>query len=96
MTLEELSEGLPNGLHDARIKRSTHDYEKATVKLNIEILVGLPEDPPGHTYGYRDGEIVFHRSVFCAVQVPGSNRSLQHPGSIWFTFERTQLDHCWK
>jgi hypothetical protein len=45
MTLEELDESLPNGLHDARIKALTHDYESATVKLRVEILFGSPSDP---------------------------------------------------
>lgn len=46
MTLEELNESLPNGLHDARIVALTHAYENATINLEVEILTGLPVDPP--------------------------------------------------
>jgi len=69
MKLEELDETLPNGLHDARIKSLTHDYEKATVKLEVEILVGLPDNSPQNRSRYRDAEIVFSRVIFCTIDL---------------------------
>jgi hypothetical protein len=44
MTLEDLDRTLPNGLHDARIRSLSHDYKSAVVKLEVEILFGLPAD----------------------------------------------------
>ena len=41
MTLEDVDEELPNGLHDARIKSLTHDYQEATVKLKGEEIPRL-------------------------------------------------------
>jgi hypothetical protein len=64
MTLEDLEHTLPNGLHDARIKSLSHDYECAVVKLNVEILVGLPDDAPPDRFRYRNGEMLFHRVLF--------------------------------
>ena len=90
MTLEDLDQCLPNGLHDARIKTLTHDYERATVKLEVEILVGMPDDPPPERYGYRNGEILFQRVAFCSVEAPENARILGHSGSIWFKFQRTE------
>ena len=90
MTLEDLDETLPYGLHDALIRTMSHDYEAASVKLEVEILVGLPGDAPPDRSRYRNGEVLFHRTLFCAVDVPGSARSLPHPGSIWFKFWRME------
>jgi len=90
MTLEELDDTLPNGLHDAQIKAMTHDYEQAIVKLEVAILVGLPDDAPLDRYRYRNGEIFFHRVLFCTVETPENERILGHPGSIWFKFCRME------
>src|ERR1700683_3275437 len=90
MTLEELDEFLPNGLHDARIKTLAHNYERGAVKLEVEILFGLPGDPEPNRFRYRDGEILFHRVLFCSIEVPENGRIIGHPGSIWFKFWRTE------
>ncbi len=84
MTLEELDESLPNGLHDARIRALTHDYENAAIKLEVEILTELPADPPPEKFRYRNGEILFHQVLFCSVEIPENERIIGHPGSIWF------------
>ena|ERR1035441_9985715 len=70
MTLEELDQTLPNGLHDARIKSLSHDYESAIVKFEVEILFGLPDDPPADRFRCRDSEVLFHQVLFCSVEVP--------------------------
>jgi hypothetical protein len=90
MTLEELAETLPNGLHDARIKSLTHDYQEATVKLEVEILVGMPDDPPPDRFRYRQGNILFRQVLFCAIETPENERILGHPASIWFKFWRME------
>ncbi len=90
MTLEELDESLPNGLHDARINALTHDYENAAIKLEVEILTGLPVNPLPERFRYRNGEILFHRVLFCSVEIPENERILALPGSIWFKLSRTE------
>jgi hypothetical protein len=90
MTLEDLDQTLPNGLHDARIRSLRYDFESATVKLEVEILFGLPDDPPLERFRYRNGEILFHQVLFCSVEIPENARILKHPGSIWFVFSRTE------
>ena len=90
MTLEDLDEILPNGLHDARIRTLTHDYEDAIVKLDVEILSGLPDDPSPDRFRYRKGEILFHQVLFCTIEAPENERILGHAGTIWFKFWRTE------
>jgi|CZKF01.1.fsa_nt_gi hypothetical protein len=92
MTLEELDETLPNGLHDAQIKALTHDYKQAFLKLDVRILVGLPEDAPPDRSRYRDAVILFNRVLFCAVELPTDERSLRHQGCIWLVFNRMRAD----
>src|SRR5271165_1783380 len=89
MTLEDLDQSLPNGLHDARINSIAHDFEEENVKLGVEILFGLPDDPPADRYRYRKGEILFNRVQFCTVKLPENERIIGHPGSIWFKYWRT-------
>jgi hypothetical protein len=91
MTLEDLDQTLPNGLHDARIRRIDHDFEQATVKFYVEILVGLPADPPAERSRYRRGVIAFNRVLFCWTECPENERILGHNGSIWFTYGRTEI-----
>ncbi|MGB7549155.1 MAG: hypothetical protein WBM14_15555 [Terracidiphilus sp.] len=90
MTLEDLEQTLPNGLHDAQIKARMHDYEHAIVKLDVRIVVGLPEQDIAYRLRYRSGEIQFHKVLFCSVEAPENERILGHPGSIWFVFDRTE------
>jgi hypothetical protein len=91
MTIEDLGQTLPNGLHDARIRSLSHDFESAIVKLEVEVLFGLPDDPPPERYRYRNGEILFHQVLFCSVEIPENERIIGHPESIWFVFDRISL-----
>jgi len=80
---------LPNGLHDALIRSLDHNYEKAVVSLQVEILFLLPDDPP-KLMRYRNGVIQFHQTIFCTVELPENERIFGHPGSIWFKFWRIE------
>jgi len=86
VTLEELDEALPNGLHDARIARILLNYEEATVKLDVEILVGSPDEPKSDTY--RNATVTFSKVLFSVVQMPENERIFGITGSIWFIFQR--------
>ena len=89
MTLEQLEESLPNGLHDAQIRRLAMDYEHARLILRVQVLVGLPTQPPPDCERYRDGEIVFEGVQLFSIELPGAGSAFQHPGSVWFSYERT-------
>ena len=90
MTLEELDQILPNGLHDAQIRAMTHDFERAVVRMDVQILVGRPKEDVANRLRYRSGEILFHQVLFCAVEIPQNERILGVLGSIWFVFHRTK------
>ncbi len=92
MTLEELDQTLPNGLHDAQIKAMMHDYELANLRLDVQIVVGMPEEDVANRLRYRSGVIMFHQVLFCAVEAPENEGILGHPGSIWFVVDRIKLE----
>jgi hypothetical protein len=40
MTLQEIDNSLPNGLHDAQVRRVAIDYEKRIVKFSLLLWTG--------------------------------------------------------
>jgi hypothetical protein len=90
MTLEELEEQLPNGLHDAKIRSVTHNYDTGTLVVCVEILTGLPDDPPAIRSAYRDAVISFTDVSLCHVEQPENERIIGVRGSVWFNYWRTE------
>lgn len=93
MTLEQLEEQLPNGLHDAKIRSVTHNYDSGTLVFCAEILTGLPDDPPPMQFAYRDAAIVFSGVFLCHMEQPENERIVGVRGSVWFNYWRTET---WK
>jgi len=90
MTLEELEEQLPNRLHDARIRSITHNYDTGTLIVCVEILTGLPDDPPSTQVAYRDAVISFLDVCLCHIEQPENERIIGLRGSVWFKYWRTE------
>jgi hypothetical protein len=88
MKLEEIEKLLPNGLHDAQIQRMGRDYESAELALKVRVLIGLPDQLYPDRERYRTADIVFRGVYFCAVELPQPESTFQHPGSLWFSYER--------
>jgi hypothetical protein len=88
MTLEDIDEILPNGLHDATISELTRDYENAKLRLKVDILIELPEGSSPDANRYRSAEILFYGVVFCVIEAPDPESAYKHPGCIWFRFSR--------
>lgn len=89
MTLEQLEQSLPNGLHDAQIRRVEMDYEHARLVLRVKVWVGLLDQPPPERDRYRDGNIVFEGVQLFSIELPQPGSAFRHPGSVWFSYERT-------
>lgn len=90
MTLEQLDEELPNGLHDAKIRSITHYYDTGTLTVCVEVLVGLPDDPPSMRFAYRDAVISFSNIFLCHIEPPENERIIGVRGSVWFKYWRTE------
>jgi hypothetical protein len=90
MTLEEIEKVLPSGLHDAKLRSLTHDYDLGTLILHVEVLTGLPEDPISVRSAYRDALISFSDVFLCRIEQPENERMIGVRGSVWFQFWRTK------
>jgi hypothetical protein len=89
MTLEQLEQALPNGLHDAQIQQVEMDYEHARLVLRVKVLIGLPGQAPLDRERYRSGKIVFEGVQLLSIELPEAGTGFQYPGSVWFSYERT-------
>ena len=50
MTFEEVVKSLPNGFHDAKVRKITADYSGRAIVMEMELLVGMPGAPNGESY----------------------------------------------
>jgi hypothetical protein len=55
MTLQELENTPPHGLHDAEVQRSAVDYEHRKVTFALAVWVGVMDDPPERREAYKSG-----------------------------------------
>ncbi len=70
MTFEQLSESLPNGLHDAEWRGISIDYAQQTLTMDLVIWVGSMDDPPETREAYREGRITVSGLLFCIMEPP--------------------------
>jgi hypothetical protein len=70
MTLDELEHTLPNGLHDAEVRRVTVDYVARTVFMEVEVWVGDMDDPPERREAYRSGRVEISGLLFFIIEPP--------------------------
>jgi hypothetical protein len=89
MTLEEIEASLLNGFHDAQISGFAMSYEKLRLTLQVEILVGVPEQPHPQREAYRPGIIEFREARLFSIKLPDAKSAFRSPGRLWFSYERT-------
>jgi hypothetical protein len=70
MTLEELENTLPNGLHDAEVRRISVDYEHRNLGIDVDIWVGKMTDPSEKREAYRKGRIEISGLLFLVMEPP--------------------------
>ena len=87
MTLEELDNSLPEGLHDAQIRSYVRDFEAATLTLFVKVVVGLSRED-NRRLQYRDGEIVFQGVQYFMSENPDAESTFRDSGCVWFSFSR--------
>jgi hypothetical protein len=70
VTLEELENTLPNGLHDAEVHKISVDYQESTLTLDLAVWTGDIEDPPTQRKAYRTGRLELSGLVFLVMEPP--------------------------
>jgi len=70
MTFDEMTEQLPNGLHDAKIETITYDLLAEALSIQVFVWVGMMDDPPSLRERYRRGMLRFKQTKFFAKSAP--------------------------
>jgi hypothetical protein len=70
MTLEELENALPNGLHDAEVRQMSVDYEQRNLAIDVDIWVGNMTDSSDKREAYRKGRIEISGLLFLVMEPP--------------------------
>jgi hypothetical protein len=83
MTLEELANSLPNGLHDSALRSLSIDYERRTLRLDVSIVVGDSDGPREQRDDIRDAQIDICGVIFFVVDPPSPDRDFKSPGELW-------------
>lgn len=83
MTLEELENTLPNGLHDSEIQSIEIDYiqRKATMKLSV--FVGELNDPPENREAYREASLVVSGLQYLTIEPPHESYPYAESKALW-------------
>jgi len=71
MTLSEIDESLPQGLHDSEVQRLTYDIPSKSVILDLSVYMVGPDDQisDGETF-QCDARLVFTQALYVAVDPP--------------------------
>jgi hypothetical protein len=70
MTLLEIEQSLPNGLHDSEVRRITVDYEHVRATIDLAVWVGDMDDPPERREAYKEGQLEIFGLLFMAIEAP--------------------------
>ena len=87
MTLQELEDSLPNGLHDAEIQQIAIDYQKRTMIVDLSVFVGDVDAPMEKREAYREGTLVISGLQFAVIEPPDSRYPFATPGA-------SRIDAC--
>ena len=80
MTLQEIENSLPNGLHDAQVRRVEIDYEKRIVKFSLHLWTGdLSSEEKSVRETYQEGELTIKDFIYCVIEPP--DPSYQYAGA---------------
>lgn len=70
MTLEDIENSLPNGLHDAQVQRLSIDYGQRTLTAEVSVWVGDLSGPSETHEEYRPGQIEITGLIFVIMEPP--------------------------
>jgi len=83
MNLFQLEDTLPNGLHDAKLRRVAVDYVERMAILEFEIDVSETETPI-----YRPGRITLRGFVYVAIGSPDPSYPFREVGAVTVDLSR--------
>ena len=87
VTLEELENSLPNGLHDAEMQRVSIDYQQRTMTIDMSVFVGEVDAPLEMREAYREGTLVISGLQFAVIEPPDAGYPFASAGA-------SRIDSC--
>ena len=83
MSIEELEKSLPNGLHDAVMRRHVVNYEKRTLEFDIDIWVGnLDSNVEEERERYKSGTLRFEGLEYFVIEPSSEVKLIFEPFSF--------------
>jgi hypothetical protein len=84
MTLEEISDSLPHGFHDAQIKKLNLDYVNREATFDLEIWIGTDSSRKREERdAYRAAQLTLSQLLFCVIEPPDPNYPYQERKPLW-------------
>ncbi len=83
MTLEEIENSLPNGLHDAEISNINIDYFNREVRFELKIWVGdISSEKTELREAYRKASLTLSHFIYVVIEPPDSKYPYQKTTSL--------------
>jgi hypothetical protein len=85
MTLMELEDSLPSGLHDSALKGLSIDYVRRTIRLDVSLKVGDADGPREQRDEVRNAQIEISGVVLFVIDPPSpaAGYDFKAPGELW-------------
>lgn len=83
MTLEELENTLPNGLHDSEIKSIEIDYVQRSTTLKLSVFVGELNAPSEIREAYKEALLVITGLQYLIIEPPNENYPFAESKALW-------------
>jgi hypothetical protein len=83
MTLEELENTLPNGLHDSEIGSIEIDYIQRSAAVKLSVFVGELNAPPESHEAYREASLVISGLQYLTIEPPHENCPFAESKALW-------------
>jgi hypothetical protein len=81
MKLADIEAELPNGFHDAKLIAIHRNLSDEITTLDIEVLIGLPDEEVENRDRYRSATLNFKETKIVVIDPPGIESSFKFPGA---------------
>jgi hypothetical protein len=81
MKIADIDAELPNGFHDAKLVAMHRNLSDEITVLEVEVLVGLPDDGPSKRDRVRNATLSFKGTKIVSIEPPHIESSFQFPGN---------------
>jgi hypothetical protein len=82
MTIEEVLNRTPNGLHDAYLLNISVDYRECVLRINLNWWVGVKSEIEEVQEAYREGTLIISGLQYFVAESPANGSSMDQPSDI--------------